>query len=50
MTMAYEHRAGVPVQRDEVLLTDGAGPLFAPHPSGTLRGAAFQPAFHVEAD
>ncbi|HEX5617383.1 MAG TPA: hypothetical protein VFX51_03135 [Solirubrobacteraceae bacterium] len=32
------------------LLTDGAGPLFAPHPSGTLREAAFQAAFHAEAD
>jgi hypothetical protein len=32
-----------------LLLTDGTGPLFAPHPQGTLSEAAFQAAFHAEA-
>jgi hypothetical protein len=32
-----------------VLLTDGTGPVFAPHPPGTLSEAAFQAAFHAEA-
>jgi hypothetical protein len=32
-----------------LLLTDGAGPLFAEHPPGALREAAFQAAFHLEA-
>jgi hypothetical protein len=32
-----------------LLLTDGAGPLFAEHPPGALREAAFQAAFHAEA-
>jgi hypothetical protein len=32
-----------------LLLTDGAGPVFAEHPHGTLREAAFQAAFHGEA-
>jgi hypothetical protein len=31
------------------LLTDGAGPVFAEHPPGTLAEAAFQAAFHAEA-
>jgi hypothetical protein len=30
-------------------LTDGAGPVFAEHPRGTLAEAAFQAAFHAEA-
>jgi hypothetical protein len=33
-----------------LLLTDGAGPLFAPHAHGTLSELAFRAAFHVEAD
>ena len=33
-----------------LLLTDGAGPVFAPHPRGTLSEIAFQAAFHAEAD
>jgi hypothetical protein len=33
-----------------LLLTDGAGPLFAEHPTGTLREAALRAAFHLEAD
>ena len=33
-----------------VLLTDGSGPVFAPHPVGTLVELAFQAAFHAEAD
>jgi hypothetical protein len=33
-----------------LLLADGAGPLFAPHPSGTLAEVAFQAAFLAEAD
>jgi hypothetical protein len=33
-----------------LLLTDGTGPVFAPHPPGTLREIAFQAAFHAEAD
>jgi hypothetical protein len=33
-----------------LLLTDGAGPMFAPHPHGTLTEAAFQAAFLAEAD
>jgi hypothetical protein len=32
-----------------VLLTDGTGPVYAPHPHGTLREAAFRAAFHAEA-
>jgi hypothetical protein len=32
-----------------LLLTDGTGPVFAPHPPGTLSEAAFQAAFHAEA-
>jgi hypothetical protein len=32
-----------------ILLTDGSGPLFAPHPIGTLVELAFQAAFHAEA-
>jgi hypothetical protein len=32
-----------------LLLTDGAGPLFAAHPPGTLREVAFRAAFHLEA-
>jgi hypothetical protein len=32
-----------------LLLTDGAGPVFAPQPPGTLSEAAFQAAFHAEA-
>jgi hypothetical protein len=32
-----------------LLLTDGGGPVFAPHPPGALREAAFQAAFHAEA-
>ena len=32
-----------------LLLTDGSGPLFAEHPPGTLREAAFRAAFHLEA-
>jgi hypothetical protein len=32
-----------------LLLTDGTGPLFAPHPPGTLREVVFQAAFHAEA-
>jgi hypothetical protein len=32
-----------------LLLTDGTGPLFAPHPHGTLAEAAFRAAFHSEA-
>ena len=32
-----------------VLLSDGAGPLFNPHPEGTLSDAAFRAAFHAEA-
>jgi hypothetical protein len=31
------------------LLTDGTGPVFAPHPHGTLSEAASQAAFHAEA-
>jgi hypothetical protein len=31
------------------LLTDGAGPMFAPHPRGALDEIAFQAAFLVEA-
>jgi hypothetical protein len=30
------------------LLTDGAGPVFAPHPRGALREAVFQAAFQTE--
>jgi hypothetical protein len=33
-----------------LLLSDGSGPVFAPHPHGTLREIAFQAAFHAEAD
>jgi hypothetical protein len=33
-----------------VLLTDGSGPVFAPHPEGSLRELAFQAAFHAEAE
>jgi hypothetical protein len=33
-----------------LLVTDGTGPVFSPHPAGTLRTAAFQAAFHAEAD
>jgi hypothetical protein len=32
-----------------ILLTDGTGPLFNPHPRGTLREIAFQAAFRAEA-
>jgi hypothetical protein len=32
-----------------LLLTDGAGPIFAPHPRGTLAEIAFQTAFLAEA-
>ncbi len=32
-----------------ILLTDGSGPVFAPHPVGTLAELAFQAAFHAEA-
>ena len=32
-----------------LLLTDGTGPVFAPHPHGALSEAAFQAAFHAEA-
>jgi hypothetical protein len=32
-----------------LLLTDGTGPLFAPHSHGTLSELAFRAAFHVEA-
>jgi hypothetical protein len=32
-----------------VLLTDGTGPVYAPHPHGTLCEAAFRAAFHAEA-
>jgi hypothetical protein len=32
-----------------VLLTDGAGPMFAPSPHGTLSEVAFQADFYAEA-
>ena len=32
-----------------VLLTDGSGPVFRPHPAGTLAEIAFQAAFQAEA-
>lgn len=32
-----------------LLVTDGSGPIFSPHPAGTLRTVAFQAAFHAEA-
>jgi hypothetical protein len=32
-----------------LLLTNGAGPMFAPHPHGTLSEVVFQAAFHAEA-
>jgi hypothetical protein len=32
-----------------ILLTDGSGPVFAPHPIVTLAELAFQAAFHAEA-
>jgi hypothetical protein len=32
------------------LLTDGSGPIFVPHPVGTLVELAFQAAFLAEAD
>jgi hypothetical protein len=32
-----------------LLLTDGAGPLFAPYPRGSLGEVAFQTAFYAEA-
>jgi hypothetical protein len=33
-----------------LILTDGAGPVFAPHPRGTLAEIAFHAAFLAEAD
>ena len=45
-----ESAAGVRgVATASLLQTDGTGPVFAPHPSGTLREAASQAAFHAEA-
>jgi hypothetical protein len=32
-----------------LLVEDGTGPVFSPHPPGTLQEAAFQAAFHAEA-
>ena len=32
-----------------LLVEDGTGPVFSPHPPGTLQAAAFQAAFHAEA-
>jgi hypothetical protein len=37
------------VAEASLLLIDGSGPVFSPHPPGTLREAAFRAAFHAEA-